>query len=92
MPSPAASVALARAIIGETDSYKRTVAAGRVALEWLARVQREKQLALSVTEQRWIDRLRREFDRLPTDAEQMRRAADVRYGTLYEPAEYGIET
>lgn len=90
--TPEASIAIAWAITAEPDPYRRTVAAGRVALDRLVLLAAEGRLAVSAAESRWIDRLRRELDHLPAEAEQLRHAAGARYGALYEPAQYGIES
>ncbi|MCG3127005.1 MAG: hypothetical protein CHACPFDD_01861 [Phycisphaerae bacterium] len=86
--SPEATIEIARAIVAERGPYPRVLAAGRVALERLARLLAADALRLDAAERRWLDRLRREFEQLPRDAEQLVALAAPRYGELYEPDEY----
>jgi len=89
--TPEATLALARAIVAESDPYRRTLAAGRMAFEWLEREVAEKRLRLSDREQRWLNRLRKEFDRLPDEADQLLGSVKSHYGDLFAPAEYDLE-
>jgi methanol--5-hydroxybenzimidazolylcobamide Co-methyltransferase len=90
--TPAASMAIARAIAAESDRYRRTIAAGRVALDHLTRLHTDGRLEMSSTEQRWVDRLLRELDRLPDDADRLAHETHERYGQLYERREYELES
>lgn len=88
--TPAACVALGRAIVGASDPYARTLAAGRTAIDWLASCVREGTLPMPAREQRWFDRLRQAFDRLPSSSEAL--AADVRtrFGDLFDGGAYDL--
>lgn len=88
---PDASVAIARAITSEPDVYARTLAAGREAAAWLARLMERGAWAADRGERKWLDRLRREFDRLPPDAGRLVYEAAARYGALYDAGEYGLD-
>ncbi|MBI5866147.1 MAG: hypothetical protein HZB38_16885 [Planctomycetes bacterium] len=88
--TPDASMAIARAITSESDPYRRTLAAGRVALDRLAGEAAAGTLTHSAVERRWLDRLRRDFDRLPPDAQTLLRQTQATYGAHYHAVEYGM--
>lgn len=90
--TPDASIALARAITGQSETYQRTLAAGRVALDWLAQLAADGDLALPPAENRWLDRLRRDFDRLPGNEDALIHQTRAHYGSLYDPSQYGLES
>jgi len=88
--TPDATVALARAITAEPDRYRRTLAAGRCALQLLAAGLARGELHLAARERRWLDRLRRDFDALPDSEELLRSQMEQRYRGAYDPREYGM--
>jgi methanol--5-hydroxybenzimidazolylcobamide Co-methyltransferase len=88
--TPEATIKLAGAIVAESEPYRRALAAGRMAFEWLNREVSDKRLRLADREQRWLDRLRREFDRLPDEAGKLLDSVKSRYGHLFAPAEYDL--
>jgi len=90
--TPDASIALARAITSQSETYQRTLAAGRVALDWLAQLAADGELALLPTENRWLDRLRRDFDRLPGNEDALIHQTQAHYGSLYDLSQYGLES
>jgi len=89
--TPEACLALGRAIVSARDPYTRTLAAGRTALDWLARCVEEGRLRMPAREQRWFDRLRQAFDRLPSSPEAL--AADIRprFGGLFDGGAYDFQ-
>jgi len=89
--TPEVTIALAHAIVGEPDPYRRTLAAARTAFDQLAQVISGGSLRLAQREQRWLDRLRAAFDQVPDDAEVLAGSVRERYGALYAPAEYELE-
>ncbi|MCC6357232.1 MAG: hypothetical protein IT450_00695 [Phycisphaerales bacterium] len=90
--TPEVSIALARAIAAETDSYRQTLAAGRVALDSLAQRAASGGLVLPAGERRWLDRLRRDFDKLPGDGETLIHQTRGHYGSIYDAGQYGLES
>lgn len=88
--SPEATCEIARAIAGEDDPYRRTVAAGRAALGIIAGGLKDGRLELSAKEQQWLARLERDLAALPAAAEQLLADTQVEYGHLYERASYGL--
>jgi methanol--5-hydroxybenzimidazolylcobamide Co-methyltransferase len=89
--SPEATCKIAEAILAESeDPYRRTLAAGRAALEIIAAGLKEGRLALSAKEQQWLARLERAFDALPSTAEQLAAETEAEYGHLYDRASYGL--
>lgn len=90
--TPDVSVALARAITAERDSYQQTLAAGRVALDTLARLGAAGELVLAAGERRWLDRLRRDFDKLPVDGHTLIHRTRGQYGSIYDAGQYGLES
>jgi len=89
--TPDATIALARAIVAETDPYRRALAAGRTALAWLERSVADGALALSQRERRWLERLRQSFDELPEAGERLLGRVRDRYGNLFDPAAYALD-
>ncbi len=61
--SPDATLRIARAIASEDSDYRRTVAAGRAAVEII----RGRTLDLPAREQKYLDRIESELDTLPAD-------------------------
>lgn len=88
--SPEATFQIARAIVAEDDPYRRTIAAGRAALEIIARGLKDGRLALPSKEQQWLTRLERELDALPSTAEQLLADIEAEYGHLYHRPSYGL--
>jgi methanol--5-hydroxybenzimidazolylcobamide Co-methyltransferase len=87
--SPEATVRIARAIVGEQDSYGRTVAAGKAAVEVLREGLASGRLNLVARERDWLDRIDRELGLLPQAEDELRAAVEDTCGGLYYPASYG---
>jgi methanol--5-hydroxybenzimidazolylcobamide Co-methyltransferase len=88
--TPDATIAIARAIVGETDPYRRLLAAARTAFELLRAGHADGAVVLNVREQRWLDKLQKACDALPPTAEELIAATRGKYGELYDPASYGL--
>lgn len=88
--SPAATVALARAITAVSDPYARTLAAGRTAMALLEQAERDGVYAVPARERKWFDKLRTALDRLPADAAALHAQIQPRYGELFDPREYDL--
>ena len=87
--SPEATVRIARAIVGEQDSYGRTVAAGKAAVEVLREGLASGRLNLVARERAWLDKIDRELELLPQTDDELRAAVDDTCHGLYYPASYG---
>jgi methanol--5-hydroxybenzimidazolylcobamide Co-methyltransferase len=87
--SPEATVRIARAIVGEQDSYGRTVAAGKAAVEVLREGLASGRLNLVARERVWLDKIDRELELLPQAADELRAAVADTCDGLYYPASYG---
>jgi methanol--5-hydroxybenzimidazolylcobamide Co-methyltransferase len=87
--SPEATVRIARAIVGERDSYGRTVAAGKAAVEILREGLASGRLNLVARERAWLDKIDRELELLPQTDDELRAAVDDTCHGLYYPASYG---
>ncbi len=88
--SPEATWKIAKAIIADPDPYRRTIAAGRAAVEVIAEGARSGSLGLSSKEQRWLARIEREIADLPATSEELIAKTVDGYGHLYDPASYGL--
>ncbi len=89
--SPEATCKIAEAILtAPEDPYRRTIAAGRAAIEIMAGALRDGRLTLAAKEQQWLARLERDFDALPATAEQLIEETRSEYGSLYDAASYGL--
>ena len=87
--SPEATVRIARAIVGEQDSYGRTVAAGKAAVEVLREGLASGRLNLVPRERDWLQKIDRELELLPQAEDELRAAVEDACGGLYYPASYG---
>jgi methanol--5-hydroxybenzimidazolylcobamide Co-methyltransferase len=87
--SPEATVRIARAIVGEQDSYGRTVAAGKAAVEVLREGLASGRLNLVARELAWLDKIDRELELLPQAEDELRAAVEDTCHGLYYPASYG---
>ncbi|NSW80482.1 MAG: hypothetical protein HPY54_15780 [Chthonomonadetes bacterium] len=72
------------------DHYARTLAMARYAVEEIRRAVQEGHISLEGREERWLGMIEDAIAELPEDADTLRRRADVNYGSLYIPAEYGV--
>ena len=88
--SPDAAVRIGRAIVAETDPYRRTLAAARVAFELMLEGVASGALRLDARELRWLDKFRKATDLLPATAEELVAATKPRYGEYYDPPSYGL--
>jgi methanol--5-hydroxybenzimidazolylcobamide Co-methyltransferase len=87
--SPEATVRIARAIVGEQDPYRRTVAAGKAAVEVLREGLASGRLNLVARELAWLDKIDRELELLPQAEDELRAAVEDTCHGLYYPASYG---
>jgi methanol--5-hydroxybenzimidazolylcobamide Co-methyltransferase len=72
------------------DHYARTLAMARFAAGEIRRAVNEGSLSLEPREERWLGMIEDAIADLPEDAHPLRRRADMNYGSLYIPAEYGL--
>ena len=87
--SPEATVRIARAIVGEQEPYRRTVAAGKAAVDILREGLASGQLNLAAKERDWLDKIDRELETLPPNGEDLRADLEDSFGSPYDPASYG---
>jgi methanol--5-hydroxybenzimidazolylcobamide Co-methyltransferase len=83
--SPAATIAIAEAIAGECDPYKRTVAAGKAAV----RILRQGRLELGRKEAQWLDRVERELEGVPEIEAELLEEMKATHGGQFDPVSYG---
>jgi methanol---5-hydroxybenzimidazolylcobamide Co-methyltransferase len=88
--TPDATLALAHAIVKERDPYRRALAAGLTAFELLALAVRENTLQLGAKEERWLDRLRAAFERLPENAGALYTQIEPRFGEMFSTKAYDL--
>ena len=88
--SPDATIEIAKAIVGASGDYSRTVAAGRAALKILRGGLSDKRLHLNKKECQWLDRIEREFDALPVDEWTLLDEMRVTYSDLFDARSYGL--
>lgn len=72
------------------DHYARTTAMARYAVEEIRRALKEGHLTLEPREERWLGMIEDAITELPEDADTLRHRAEMNYGSLYIPAEYGL--
>jgi methanol--5-hydroxybenzimidazolylcobamide Co-methyltransferase len=88
--SPASTIRVARAIVGASDYYGRTVAAGREAVAVIEEAQAGGRIALPPREKTWLSRLRTEFENLPEDEGKLLGEMIEKQGHLFDCASYGL--
>ena len=88
--SPEATIKIASAIVGEDTPYRRTIAAGRAAVEILKEGIAKEKLHLSRKEQQWLTRIDEALYDFPRDEMVLSQNLDAQYGALYDKASYGI--
>ncbi|HAX43570.1 MAG TPA: methyltransferase MtaB domain-containing protein [Bryobacteraceae bacterium] len=88
--TPEATLRVARAIVSEPDPYRRTIAAGRTAVEILRERQDSGRLELKTKEAAWLERLRRELEALPDSEEALLAQLSDEQRALFLPASYGL--
>ncbi len=90
-----ATYRIAKAIVeNSVDDYHRTIAAGRAGASAIGRAAegdlQRPGLGLSPVEKRWLERIERELERLPEDADRLAAEIAGQYGDLFDPASYGF--
>jgi methanol--5-hydroxybenzimidazolylcobamide Co-methyltransferase len=88
--TPESTCRIAHTIVADPDPYRRTVAAGREAVSILRETVSAGRLALPPKESTWLDRIATELGDLPPESEALRSAVAGAYGSLYDPASYGL--
>jgi methanol--5-hydroxybenzimidazolylcobamide Co-methyltransferase len=87
---PEIVVRVARALIGKTDSYDRSVAVARETLECLQTGVASKALVLDDREQKWLDRIHAALDELPAEREQFVAEEQTRWKEYVDYEQYGL--
>lgn len=72
------------------DHYARTLAMARYAVEEIRRAVQDGHISLEPREERWFGMIEDAVAELPEDADALRHRAEMNYGSLYIPAEYGL--
>ena len=88
--SPEATWEIARAIVAESDDYRRTVAAGRTAVRLLKEGSSSGKLTLADTERQWLDRIEAGLADLPGDEQTLLAEMLDTYGHLVKVSSYGL--
>jgi methanol--5-hydroxybenzimidazolylcobamide Co-methyltransferase len=88
--SPAATLRIAGAIVAEETPYRKTIAAGRAAVDLLNDGHAAEKLHLSRKEQQWLTRIESGLDELPAEEAALIAALEEQYGSLYDKASYGL--
>jgi methanol--5-hydroxybenzimidazolylcobamide Co-methyltransferase len=89
--SPAATIEVAEAIVAQSDAYRRTVAAGRAAVDILNRGARSGLLTLRRKETEWLARIEADLAGLPGDWRALMAALEPVYGGAYDKQSYGLD-
>jgi len=87
--SPGATVEIAKAIAGESTPYRRTIAAGRTAIEILQRELAKGSLQLKKREITWLQSLGSAMRELPLSEEELLSSIAAEYGSLFDEKSYG---
>ena len=82
---------IAQAIVAKDTDYARTVAAGQAAIDIIQAAVDKKNLTLGKKELQWLDRLHKEFAKLPKDENELVEEIAGTMGHLFEPESYGLK-
>jgi methanol---5-hydroxybenzimidazolylcobamide Co-methyltransferase len=88
--SPESTIAIARAIVSESDPYHRTIAAARVATEIILQAVQQKSLSLSGREQEWLDKITGAIADMPDKEETVLAEMADTYAHRFTPSSYGL--
>ena len=88
--SPAATIRIAGAIVGEETPYRQTIAAGRAAVAILNDGIAAGKLRISRKEQQWLTRIQDALDALPAEEAALVAELEEQYGSLYDKNSYGL--
>ena len=88
--TPNAVYEIAKAIVAEDTDYRRTVAAGKAALNIIQKAVDGKKLNLGKKDLTWLTRLHKEFADLPKDENVLAEEMVEKHGHLFDPECYGL--
>jgi methanol--5-hydroxybenzimidazolylcobamide Co-methyltransferase len=83
---PAATCRIAAAIVGAEGDYRRTIAAGQVAVEILREGLAAGKMCLPAKELQWLERIERELAEMPAEEAEMVLGGEYEF----DPASYGM--
>jgi methanol---5-hydroxybenzimidazolylcobamide Co-methyltransferase len=89
--TPEAVFAIGKAIVAQETDYARTVAAGQAAIDIIQKAVDTKQLTLGKKELTWLDKLHKEFAKLPKDENVLAEEIVGTMGHLFDPESYGLQ-
>lgn len=89
--TPDSTIRIARAIVGEKNDFRRTIAAAQEAWKIIDEAAQEGGLKLSPSERRWMARMHRELDSLPGDEIHFVESMSAKFRDLYLPESYGLD-
>lgn len=89
--TPEAVFNIGKAIVAKDTDYARTIAAGQAAIDIIQGAVDKQQLTLGKKELQWLDRLHKEFVKLPKDENELAEEMVSTLGHLFEPESYGLK-
>jgi methanol---5-hydroxybenzimidazolylcobamide Co-methyltransferase len=87
--SPASTIRIARAIVGEKTAYSQTIAAARSAVE-IIREALPASLELSKRELNWLGKIEQAIEEMPADEAELVKEMKETYGHLFAPSSYDL--
>jgi len=88
--TPSATIQIAKAIVEETGTLRRTKAAAQAATQIIRSASAENRLKLSAKESAWLDRLEKQLEEIPNDEEAMLEWANEAYAGIFLAESYGM--
>jgi methanol--5-hydroxybenzimidazolylcobamide Co-methyltransferase len=88
--TPESTIRIAEAIVRGDNDYLRTVGAAREAWEILDEAARVGKLELSPQEKRWMERMKRDLDLVPSDETAFIKLMAQTHRELFLPESYGL--
>ena len=88
--SPAATIQIAKAIVSESNPYRRTLAAGMAATAILREANGAGRLPLGVRELQWLTRIENELNDMPAHEDSLLAAIQDEHGKLFDGRSYGL--
>ena len=88
--TPESTIRIAEAMVKGDNNYVRTVAAAREAWKILDEAACDGKLKLPLAEKRWMERMQRDLDQLPSDEASFISSMSQIYRDVFLPESYGL--
>ncbi len=88
--SPEAAFRIAETIVKNKGYYNRSLQAALTASDIINEALKEKRLALSEREVKWLGKFTSKLQECPADEEELVKMVALKYQGVFKPEEYGL--